>query len=82
MRSFKRCLVVASCAAPLVGIGGCSQESAAPKQATQASTATQQEMKNIVAPAPSVAAPNAAPATAASQTSSAPAESGRAPNGK
>lgn len=82
MRSFKRCLVVASCVAALVGIGGCSQQSAPPKQATQASTATQQEMKNIVAPVPSTAAPNAAPATAASGTSSAPTEPAKGPNGK
>lgn len=82
MRSFKRCSVVASCVAVLVGIGGCSQQSAPPKQTTQASTATQQEMKNMVAPAPSAASPNAAPATAASGTSSTAAESGKAPNGK
>ena len=82
MRSFERCWVAASCLAALVGIGGCSQQAAAPKPAMQASTATQQEMKNIVAPAPAAAAPNATSSTAASGTSPTPAASGKPASGK
>ena len=62
MRSLSWSVFLVPCALALFGLSGCGQRSAAPKQVTQASRASEQEMNKIVASSASATAPTSAPA--------------------
>jgi outer membrane protein OmpA-like peptidoglycan-associated protein len=84
MRSFRRFLLLAWCAAAFLAFAGCGHQSPAPKQTMQppSANAATAEMKKIAAPNPAAAAnvPASAASPAISEPSSSPSAQSKTPD--